>query len=107
MWDRLDRDALKRQFNLLGVFKNGPRGWTNDTTELPVGATRSFDGLQARWFGVVNLPPDFGQGSVAYQPTTVSRRSNMWFRAGRSIFVLDPPQGPAVMQTSPPLSIRT
>lgn len=98
MWDRVDRDALKRQYNVLGVFKNGPRGWTNDTIELPVGATRSFEGLQARWMGVVNLPPNFGSGSVAYQPTTVNRRSRMWFRAGRPVFVLDTPQGPAVMQ---------
>jgi hypothetical protein len=30
---------------VLGVFKNGPRGWTADAMDLPVGALRSFNGL--------------------------------------------------------------
>jgi len=95
----VDRDALKQQYDVLGVFKNGPRGWTPDAIELPVGAKRSFDGLEARWMGVVTLPPGFGKGSVAYQPTDVHRKSVMYFLKGRPVFILEDPQGtPWVMQ---------
>ncbi len=41
---------------MLGVFKNGPRGWANDWSELPVRDERDFDGLKACWMGEVQLP---------------------------------------------------
>ena len=30
MWAKVDAEALKKQYDVLGVFKNGPRGWAND-----------------------------------------------------------------------------
>jgi len=98
IWSRLDTDRLKSQFNVLGVFKNGPRGWTVDHIEIPLGEVRNFDGLNVRWINSVNLPPGFGRGSVAYRDITVQRRSTIRFLAGRPLFVLDTPNGPAVMQ---------
>ena len=44
MWAKVDPETLKKQYDVLGVFKNGPRGWANDWIELPVGAQRDFDG---------------------------------------------------------------
>jgi len=45
-----------------------------DWIELPVGAQREFDGLQARWFAQVHLPKDIDldkKGSSAYKPTAL------------------------------------
>jgi hypothetical protein len=99
MWAKVDTEALKKQYDVLGVFKNGPRGWANDWIELPTGVERSFDGLRARWMGNVALPKDFGKGSVAYIPVTVSRKSKMGFSKGQPVFMLMSPDGmPWVMQ---------
>lgn len=102
LWDKVDAQALKKQYNMLGVFKNGPRFWATDWIELPVGAMRSFDGLEARWMGHVQLPKGVKlgkKGSSAYKPTTVARKSEMGFVKGKPVFILEDPEGtPWVMQ---------
>jgi len=102
VWDKVDAEALKKQYDVLGVFKNGPRGWANDWIELPVGTQRSFDGLEARWMGQVQLPKDVDvskKGSSAYKPTTVARKSKMGFAKGQPVFIVESPDGvPWVMQ---------
>ncbi len=102
IWDKINPETLKKQYHVLGVFKNGPRHWVMDWIELPVGAERNFDGLNARWMGQVKLPKNVDlkkKGSSAYKPTTVARKSEMGFVKGKSIFILDDPEGnPWVMQ---------
>jgi len=105
MWAKVDPDSLKKkQYDVWGVFKNGPRGWVMDWIELPSGPVRTFDGLQAQWMGQVVLPKDIDlnkKGSSAYKPTHVHRKSVMTFEKGKPVFVLDDPQGtPWVMQAS-------
>jgi hypothetical protein len=93
---------LKKQFDVLGVFKNGPRGWAMDWIELPAGPVLTFDGLQARWMGHVELPKGVDlnkKGSSAYKPTQVHRKSVMTFEKGKPVFMLEDPDGtPWVMQ---------
>ena len=102
MWAKVDPETLKKQYDVLGVFKNGPRGWANDWIELPVGAQRDFDGLHASWYAVVQLPKDVNlkeKGSTAYKPTTVARKSKMGFMKGQPVFLIESPDGiPWVMQ---------
>jgi hypothetical protein len=102
LWAKVDPEKLKKQYDVLGVFKNGPRHWAMDWIELPVGAERDFDGLKARWMGQVKLPKDIDlkkKGSSAYKPTTVARKSQMGFGKGKPVFILDDPEGnPWVMQ---------
>jgi hypothetical protein len=77
IWDKVDPEQLKKRYNVLGVFKNGPRHWVMDWIELPVGAERDFDGFKARWMGQVKLPKDIDlkkKGSSAFKPTTVARK---------------------------------
>jgi hypothetical protein len=96
IWDKVDAEAQKKKFDVLGVFKNGPRHWATDWIELPVGAQRDFDGLQARWMGQVKLPKDVKlheKGSSAYKPTTAHRKSKMGFAKGQPVFVLVSPDG--------------
>lgn len=102
LWAKVDPETLKKQYNVLGVFKNGPRGWANDWIDLPVGTQHDFNGLQARWMGEVQLPKGVDlhkKGSSAYKPTTVHRKSQMGFVKGQPVFMLESPDGiPWVMQ---------
>jgi hypothetical protein len=102
LWAKVDPEKLKEEYDVLGVFKNGPRHWVMDWIEIPVGAERNFDGFNARWFGQVQLPKGVNlheKGSTGYHPTTVARKSQMGFNAGQPVFILEDPEGrPWVMQ---------
>ena len=101
VWDGLTVEALKAEFGVLGVVKNGPRWWVNDIINLPVGTVQDFGGLEARWFAAPKLPLDTtkGAGAIGYQPLKVARSSTMQFLAGQPVFILDDPQGmPWIMQ---------
>ena len=103
LWAKIDPETLKKQQDMLGVFKNGPRGWTNDWIQLPVAQDiTTFDGLQTHWFMTVELPKDMEvgkKGGTAYKPTIGHRNSLMGFVAGKPVFILDDPQGtPWVLQ---------
>jgi hypothetical protein len=103
LWAKVDPEALKKQYNMLGVFKNGPRAWVNDWIELPIAPDiTTLDGLQTHWFMTVDLPKDMEvgkKGSTAYKPTIGHRNSQMGFLKGQPVFILDDPEGtPWVMQ---------
>jgi len=102
MWDKLDTEALKKQYNVLGVFKNGPRAWMYDWIETPLGPVRQLDDVQARWINTVALPPDFGKaGSSFYKDVIVHRKSHQGYAKGQTVFILDAPDGTTwVMQAS-------
>jgi hypothetical protein len=100
MWAKVDVDALKKQYDVLGAFKNGPRFWMYDWIELPIGTQHDFNGIQARWLARVQLPKEFGkEGATYYNPTTVGRNSHQGYAKGQTIFILDDPTGtPWLMQ---------
>jgi hypothetical protein len=102
MWAKVDPEKLKNQYDVLSVFKNGPRYWMYDWIELPVGTQRDFNGLQARWYAHVELPKNINvheKGGSAYKPTTVARKSLQGYAKGQTIFILDDPDGvPWVLQ---------
>jgi hypothetical protein len=103
LWAKIDPGVLKKQQDVLGVFKNGPRGWVNDWIQIPIDPNvTTFDGLQTHWFMTVELPKDMEvgkKGSTAYKPTIGHRNSVMGFAAGKPAFILDDPDGSAwVMQ---------
>jgi hypothetical protein len=93
---RVDRTAVKDAFGVADVLKSGPRFWTVDWLEVPVGAQRDFSGLQARWFGVLRLPEAFDKkGSLDYVAVDAERDSRQGYRKGTRIYVLDDPRGTA------------
>lgn len=102
MWDQVDAEELKQKHDVLAVFKNGPRYWCYDWIELPVGGVHEFNGLQARWFGQVDLPKNLSvgeKGGTAFKPTTVARASKQGYVKGQTVYILDDPEGtPWVMQ---------
>jgi hypothetical protein len=103
LWDKVDPETLKKQHHVLGVYKNGPRGWVMDWIELPVSEKIfNFDGLDTHWFMTVSLPKHLDlkkKGGTAYKPTIGHRDSIMTFEKGKPAFILDDAQGrPWVMQ---------
>ncbi len=102
MWDKVSADALKKKYDALGVFKNGPRGWTMDRIRLPISpAIHTLSGLDTRWFMKVELPKGIrpGSGSTAYKTINAVRTSSMTFDKGKPVFILEDPTGtPWVMQ---------
>lgn len=102
IWDKVDADKLAKEYDTLAAWKNGPRGWTMDWLELPVGEVTTFDGWQGRWFASPTLPKGVNvavKGSSAYKPLIVKRKSSMTFNKGKPVFILDGPDGtPWVMQ---------
>ena len=102
VWAKVDADKLAQENNVLAAWKNGPRGWTMDWIELPVGEVTAFDGWEGRWFAAPTLPKGVNpnvKGSSAYKPLIVDRKSVMTFNKGQPVFILDGPDGtPWVMQ---------
>ena len=100
IWATVDVDKLKDEYDVLAVFKNGPRFWLYEWIELPVGVEHSFGDTNARWMGAVKLPKGFGEeGSTTYKTTKVTRHSKQGYKKGQMVFILDDPDGtPWVMQ---------
>jgi hypothetical protein len=102
MWAKVDAKALEAEYNVASVFKNGPRGWTMDSFQLPAGPVRTLDGLKTRWLGVADLPKGVNlheAGAGSYRPLQSHRKSSMTFRKGKPVFILEDAEGtPWVMQ---------
>ena len=92
--DKVDEDALKEEYELLGVFKNGPRLWCLDWVEVMVGAERDFHGLEARWVMWLDVPKEMRKHeSVAYKQISGKRDTQLGIDAGSPAFLLDDPDG--------------
>ena len=97
--DKVDVKALKTQYDVLGVFKNGPRLWTLDWVDVVLGTERDFNGLKARWVNWLNVPKGVDlhkKGDAAYKNITVERNTAFGFNKGKPIFILDDPGGQSV-----------
>jgi hypothetical protein len=102
LWVNVSESAMATKYNVPGVWKNGPRFWTTDTLNLPIGKQVDFNGLQAKWFAYPSYPPNIQKMGItagSYVITRVQRDSKMSFDAGKPIFILTDPSGtPYVMQ---------
>jgi hypothetical protein len=104
LWNGVSESAMATQYNVPSVWKNGPRFWTVDTLQLPVGTELNFNGLKAKWFAYPGYPANIqtaGITSGSYIVTKVQRNSHMYWDAGKPIFMLTDPNGtPYVMQAA-------
>jgi len=101
IWDKVNAEKLKAEYDTYAVFKNGPRGWTIDSLKIPVGPVVTFDGLRTRWWGKGVLPKgvDFKGGLEPYKPLQSHRKSTFTFQKGKPVFILEDKEGtPWVMQ---------
>jgi hypothetical protein len=97
VWGKVDAAVLEKEYDLVRVFKNGPRAWVMDSFRLPVAPeVRTFRGLDTRWFMKVDLPKADGPRSragIPYAPATAFRNSQATFLKGKPIFILEDTQG--------------
>jgi hypothetical protein len=97
IWGKVDVAALEKEYDVVRVFKIGPRVWTVDSIRLSVAPVVSnMSGLDTRWFMKVELPKPEGARSrvgIPYQPTTASRNSESTFLMGKPVFVIEDTQG--------------
>ncbi len=102
MWAKITVPDLEKQYDVIAAYKNGPRGWTMDWIDLPVGPVVSFDGLKTRWMGQGELPKGMGLQAAhmePYKPLQSHRKSTMHFDKGKPVFIIEDSEGtPWVMQ---------
>jgi hypothetical protein len=92
--DGVDVDALTKEYDSMGAFKNGPRLWTLDWLEVMAGKERDFNGLKARWVTWLHVPKEMRKHeSVAYKVIGVKRDTHLGIDAGSQAFLLDDPEG--------------
>lgn len=85
-----DAKAIKAEFGVDGVFKNGPRGWLMGSVNVPTGVVRDFQGVKAVWESTLQADPT----AVRREPYTtsiVARDSEIIFPAGKPLFILNDP----------------
>jgi hypothetical protein len=101
-WDKVTLKGLKAKWDVIGAYKNGPRGWTFDSVALPVGPVETFEGLKARWWGAGELPKGVDlkvAHMTPYEELKSHRKSTFTYKAGKPLFILEDPHGtPWVMQ---------
>jgi hypothetical protein len=99
--DNVDVDALKKQYGIVGAFKNGPRLWCLDWAEAMAGQERDFMGLKARWVMWLDVPKEVRKHeSVAYRRITGKRDTQLGINAGSPAFLLEDPHGDAYCMKS-------
>jgi hypothetical protein len=104
--DQVDIDALTKQYDILGAFKNGPRLWTLDWAEAMVGEERDFMGLKVRWVMWLDVPKEFRKhDSVAYKTITGKRDTQFGINKGSLAFILDDPDGDSWVMKSASLIV--
>ena len=100
--DHLDLAAYKKHYNVLAVYLNKPRFWVYDHLKVPVGPVREFDGLKGYWMGLGLIPKDADvkkPGWLTYRKSPIERKTEITFRQGTPVHILDDPDGkPWVMK---------
>ena len=99
----LDLDAAKKDNKVLATYLNKPRFWIFDHLKVPVGPVREFNGLKGYWMGVGSIPKDANPkepGWLTYRRQPIERLTEITFREGKPVFILDDPEGkPWVMKS--------
>jgi len=99
--DKVDINALKKEYDVLKVYKNGPRLWTLDWVEVMVAKERDFNGLKARWVMWLNVPKEMRTGeSVAYKHIVGKRDTQLGINKSSRVYILDDPEGNAWVMKS-------
>ena len=101
MLDKVDVDVLKKEYDVISAFKNGPRLWCLDWVEVMAGVERDFTGLKARWIMWLDVPKEMRKHeSVAYKQIHGKRDTQLGINTGSPAFILDDPDGNAWVMKS-------
>ena len=93
--DKVDVQTLAEEYQIVKVYKNGPRLWTLDWLEVNLGTKRNFQGLEARWAMWLDVPEHLGasQDEMSYRPITGKRDTQFGINKGTRVYLLDDPDG--------------
>lgn len=89
--DKLDPAQLAKEYKVGRVVINPPRQWLLDTIDIKAGAVREFGGLKAHWCAVMNMPE--GKEWTPFTTATIARTSKFTFAKGKTVYLLDDPDG--------------
>ena len=92
----LNFDEIKNQYGVLGASLNGPKLSIADWWDIDVGVTRQFGSMQFPWTAQLKLSGTANVNDVKpYEPQTIARKSAVNWNKGRTVMVLDDPDGNA------------
>jgi hypothetical protein len=83
-------EQIKAEYGVVGVFKNGPRGWLFGSVDVPTGVVRDFQGVKAVWESTLQADPS-SLKTTPYQSAVVARDSKIVFPAAKPLFILNDP----------------
>ena len=90
----LKMDEIAGKYGVLGASLNGPKLSIADWWEIEVGKTRQFGGMELPHTAQLNLSGTANVNDVKpYEPTTIARKSAINWNKGRTVMVLDAPDG--------------
>jgi hypothetical protein len=95
LWDKLDLEAIKKQFGAMSVQRNGPHFWMMDRQTLWLGETANFGGIEARWAAraPLSVVQKGATGGAPYKIYTPSKTQSIVYGAGKPVFELVDPEG--------------
>jgi len=93
--NKVDLEGLKTQYKLDAIYLNKPRAWMFDEIKVPVGAERNFYGMDFYWMAASHVPKgmNFEPGFLTYKRAPVERKTELTYKAGKPVFLLDDPDG--------------
>jgi hypothetical protein len=87
-------DEIAKKYGVLGASLNGPKLSIADWWEIEVGKTRQFGSMEFPHTAQLNLTGTANVNDVKpYEPTTIARKSAVNWNKGRTVMVLDDPEG--------------
>jgi hypothetical protein len=91
----LDFEKMKKDYGLKGASLNGPKLWTPDYTDIEMGVVRDFNGMKAAWVAQLNMGENAGgvEQTVPYTNVTIARKSELGWRKGTTVVLLDDAEG--------------
>ncbi len=90
----LNMEEIARKYGVLGASLNGPKLSIADWWEIEVGKTREFGAMEFPHTAQLNLSGTANVNDVTpYVPTTIARKSAINWNKGRTVMVLDSPDG--------------
>jgi hypothetical protein len=95
LWDAMDLEAIKRQYQAKAIQKNGPHYWMMDALTVSLGETASFGGIDARWGASIDpsLIGKSDKGSEPYKVFNPKKTQKMVYFKGKPVFELVDPDG--------------
>lgn len=93
--NKFDLEAVKTKYKLDTLYFNKPRFWMFDELKMTVGAVRNIDGMDFYWMVGQAMPKDMKlePGFLTWKPTPVPKASEITYRKGKPVFLLDDPEG--------------